>query len=74
MENSRIIDIACGAGGATRYFADRHKNSFDGALCLQTLFWLPEYEEALKNICDLGTRRIALSLLGYEGKINFNIG
>lgn len=112
LDNSQIIDIACGAGGATRYLADRHKssvflgmdfnesfdtyfsggsnydfevgnlyemnpnwkNKFDGALCLQTLSWLPEYKEALKNICDLETNWIALSLLGYEGKINFNIG
>lgn len=111
LDHKKIIDIACGAGGATRYLADRHKsskfvgmdfdekfgdyfpegensvfeagnlyemnpdwrNNFDGALCLQTLSWLPEYEDALKNICDLNTDWIALSLLGYEGKIHFNI-
>lgn len=112
LNNKRIIDIACGAGGATRYLANRHpssvflgidfnenfsnyfekeknsffevgnlyemnlnwKNNFDGALCLQTLSWLPEYKEALKNICDLETKWIGLSLLGYEGRINYNIG
>lgn len=115
LDNRKIIDIACGAGGTTRYLADNHKsskfvgmdfneefgvyfsragggkhntafevgnlyemnpkwrNNFDGALCLQTLSWLPEYKDALRNICDLNTNWIALSLLGYEGKINFNI-
>lgn len=112
LDSCNIIDIACGAGGATKYFAELHKdsyflgidfnenfatyfqgsknicfeagnlyeinpewvNSFDGALCIQTLSWLPEYKEPLKNICDLQTKWIAMSLLGYEGKINFNIG
>ncbi len=112
LDNCKIIDIACGAGGATKYLAKLHKNSlflgidfnekfasyfqeppnisfeignlyemnskwvkyFDGALCIQTLSWLPEYKEPLKNICDLRTKWIAMSLLGYEGKINFNIG
>lgn len=48
-------------------------NRFDGAVCLQTLSWLPGYQEPLENICGLNTNWIAMSLLGYEGKINFNI-
>ena len=52
----------------------KYANHFDGALCIQTLSWLPEYKEPLKNIFDLKTNWIALSFLGYEGKINFNIG
>lgn len=111
LDNCKIIDIACGAGGVIRYLAKLHKSSdflgidlndsfygnfaelkninfevsdlynmdnkyvnhFNGALCLQTLSWLPGYKEAVKKICDLKTDWIAMSLLGYEGKINFNI-
>lgn len=47
---------------------------FDGAVCLQTLSWLPDYKEPLENICKLQTDWIAMSFLGYEGKINYNIG
>lgn len=112
LDNCKIVDIACGTGGATRYIVNQHKNcrilgidinedfkdfflnekniefavgdiyqidqkyenQFDGAICLQTLSWLPEYREPLKNICNLNTKWVAMSLLGYEGKINFNIG
>lgn len=52
---------------------NKYVNHFNGALCLQTLSWLPGYKEAVKKICDLKTDWIAMSLLGYEGKINFNI-
>lgn len=52
----------------------KYARIFDGAICLQTLSWLPGYEEPLKEICGLRTKWIAMSLLGYEGKINFNIG
>lgn len=51
----------------------KYINQFNGILCLQTLSWLPDYKEPVTQICGLGADWIAMSMLMYEGKINYNI-
>lgn len=44
-------------------------SAFDGATFLQTLSWLPEYQEPLRAIAGLGAGWIAMSSLFYDGPI-----
>ena len=46
---------------------------FDGIISLQSLSFMEDWRKALKAICDLNPRWIALSSLFYEGKIEYTI-
>lgn len=46
-------------------------NVFDGIVCFQTLFMLPDYQAALKKLIDLHPNWIAVSSLFYEGEIEY---
>jgi SAM-dependent methyltransferase len=46
---------------------------FDGVVCLQTLSWLPGFEQALEAMSRLQPRWIALSSLFYDGLVSFDI-
>lgn len=47
--------------------------TFDGLVSLQTLSWLPEPQEALKKLCSLESKWMALSSLFYEGPVDCRI-
>jgi ubiquinone/menaquinone biosynthesis C-methylase UbiE len=44
-------------------------NRFDGVVMLQTLSWLPEYENALTEIAKLNPKWLALTSLFYDGLV-----
>lgn len=48
-------------------------NKFDGIISFQTLSWLPEYYESLKQLAMLNPKWIAISSLFYEGDIEYTI-
>lgn len=50
-----------------------HKNSYDGVISLQTLSWLPNFQEPLRAICALNPSWIALSSLFYDGPVSCSI-
>jgi SAM-dependent methyltransferase len=50
-----------------------HKNSYDGIISLQTLSWLPNFQQPLKAMCTLNPNWIALSSLFYDGPVSCNI-
>lgn len=39
------------------------REKFDGIISFQTLFWLPEYQEPLRNLSELNPKCIAISSL-----------
>lgn len=50
-----------------------YRDQFTGVTCIQSLLAFPNYKDALEEICKLNADWIAVSILGYEGKINYNI-
>lgn len=48
-------------------------NQFDGIISFQTLSWLSEYQNPLKQLALLNPKWIALSSLFYEGDIEYTI-
>lgn len=51
----------------------KYQSKFDVAICLQTLPYLNDYQNALKEISNLKTEYVASSCLLWEGLIDFNI-
>ncbi len=49
------------------------REKFDGIISFQTLSWLPEYQEPLRNLSLLNPKWIAISSLFYEGDIEYTI-
>lgn len=49
------------------------REKFDGIISFQTLSWLPEYQESLRNLSLLNPKWIAVSSLFYEGDIEYTI-
>lgn len=49
------------------------KHTYDGIISLQTLSWLPNFQEPLKAMCALHPNWIGLSSLFYDGPVNCNI-
>ena len=52
---------------------ERHVAAYDGAISLQTLSWLPTFEEPLDSILGLRTKWLALTSLFYPGRVSCDI-
>ena len=56
------------------YNLDRElAGKFDGVISLQSLSWMEDWRKALKAVCDLNPRWMAVSSLFYEGEIEYTI-
>ncbi len=49
------------------------RDQFDGIISFQTLSWLSEYHEPLRQLAELNPKWIAISSLFYEGDIEYSI-
>lgn len=52
---------------------DKYVGFFEGIISLQTLSWLPEWQEPLKQVCKLQPKWFAMSSLFYEGDMDYII-
>lgn len=49
------------------------REKFDGIISFQTLSWLPDYQEPLRELALINPKWIAISSLFYEGDIEYTI-
>lgn len=54
-------------------FNKKYKNAFDGIISLQTLSWLPSYQQPLTQMIKLNPKWLAISSLFYDGFIECEI-
>lgn len=78
--NTRLFELYRGSSkniefeyGDIYRLDEKYVDKYQGIICLQTLSWLPEYKDALEQMCKLNADWIAFSSLFYEGKINYTI-
>ena len=50
-----------------------YRNKFDGIISMQTISWLNDYNDFLKQVSKLNVNFIAVSSLFWEGLIDFKI-
>ncbi|MCH1505865.1 class I SAM-dependent methyltransferase [bacterium] len=68
------LDLKCQIEQADLYnFSKDYVDRFDGIVCLQTLSWLPGYEEAIDSMLSLRPQWIALSSLFFDGELNCTV-
>lgn len=74
------IDIKRGGGSDIEFVEgdwyspdEKWKDQFDGIISLQSLSWMEDWKKAIKSICELNPKWIAVSSLFYEGKIEYTI-
>lgn len=69
---SNLVDLKFYEGNILNIKKD-YRNKFDGIISMQTISWLNDYNDFLKQVSKLNVNFIAVSSLFWEGLIDFKI-
>jgi trans-aconitate methyltransferase len=69
FEHNQIQNCRLEHGDLYHLDFDALAGKFDGVVMIQTLSWLPEYENALSEIVKLNPKWVALTSLFYDGLV-----